>query len=71
MKSLDYYMNLNYEINIKKNKKKDGYLISLPELQGCKTIASSVEDGVERIQELKKAWILEALGRNTLIPEPK
>lgn len=71
VKSLDYYMNLNYEINIKKNEKDRGYLISLPELKGCKTFANDVADGVERIQEVKKEWIIEALENNSSIPEPE
>ena len=70
MKSLDYYMNLNYEIDIKKNEKSQGYLVSLPELKGCKTVAENIVDGMERIQEVKKDWIVRAIEKRYDIPEP-
>ncbi|TJX13817.1 type II toxin-antitoxin system HicB family antitoxin [Tissierella creatinini] len=70
MKSLDYYMNLKYEIDFKKNENNNGYLVSLPELKGCNTVAEDVVDGMERIQKVKEDWIIKALEKNHNIPEP-
>lgn len=70
VKNLDYYMNLNYEIDFKRNEKSRGYIVSLPELKGCKTIAENILDGMEQIQEVKKDWIIKALEKRYDIPEP-
>ncbi len=70
VKSLDYYMNLKYEIDFRKDKKSKRYLVSLPELEGCSTVADNIVDGMERIQEVKKDWIIQALEKNYTIPEP-
>ena len=70
VKGLDYYMNLTYEVDIKKRERSGGYLVSLPELNGCRTVAKNIADAMDRIQEVKKDWLIEAIKKKDYIPEP-
>ena len=70
MKSLDYYMSLNYKIEILHDKNEDGYVISCPELPGCITCAATAEEGLKQIRDAKKAWFTACIEENLKIPEP-
>ncbi|WP_352418693.1 toxin-antitoxin system HicB family antitoxin [Proteiniborus sp.] len=70
MKDLDYYMNLNYKIEIVKEELEDGYVISIPELKGCITTAGNIENGMKLIEDAKKEWIKAAIESGYEIPEP-
>lgn len=70
MKDLNFYMNLNYKIEIVKEELEDGYVISIPELKGCITTADNVEKGMKLIEDAKKEWIKAALESEYEIPEP-
>jgi predicted HicB family RNase H-like nuclease len=70
MKNLDYYLGLNYKMEILKDKYEDHYIISYPDLKGCLTCSSNLETGVKLIEDAKKEWILAALEDGYSIPEP-
>lgn len=70
MKDLDYYMNLNYKIEVVKEESEGGYVISIPELKGCITSADNIEKGMELIEDAKQEWIKAAMESEYDIPEP-
>ncbi len=69
-KDLNYYMNLNYRIEILEDKEEGGFALQHPELLGCITCADTIENGIEMLKDAKKAWIEAALEDNIPIPEP-
>ena len=71
MKGLDYYMNLNYRIEIIKAEEGDGYVLHCPELIGCVTCGDTLEHGFEMIEDAKKCWFTACLEDAIEIPEPK
>jgi len=70
MKNLDYYMGLNYRIEIVKDEAEGGYVLSIPELKGCLTCADNLEKGMEMLEDAKKQWLTAALESGYEIPEP-
>jgi predicted RNase H-like HicB family nuclease len=69
-KDLGYYMELNYKIEIEKDKEEGGYAISCPDLKGCFTCAETIEKGVEMIEDAKKSWFTACIEDGIQIPEP-
>jgi len=70
MKDLNYYMNLNYKIEILKAEEGMGYVLHCPELKGCITCADTIERGIEMIEDAKKCWFTACLEDGLVIPEP-
>ena len=70
MKDLDYYMNLNYKIEVMADKYDGGYVLSCPELDGCVTCADNLQDGFANIEDAKKCWFEACIESGTEIPEP-
>jgi len=56
-KSIDYYLNLAYKIEIIEDKYEGGFTIHCPELSGCITCAETIEEGVKMIEDAKFAWL--------------
>ena len=71
VKDLDYYMNLNYKIEIIPDVEEGGYALSYPELPGCITCANTIQDGITMLEDAKKCWIMACIEDNIEIPEPK
>jgi len=69
-KNLDYYMGLNYKVEVIEDKEEGGYTISCPELKGCITCADTIEKGFEMIEDAKKCWFTACIEDNIPIPEP-
>lgn len=70
MQDSQYYMNLNYKIEIVKDNDEGGYALRYPELQGCFTCAVTVEEGLQKLEDAKKSWIEACLEEKIAIPEP-
>lgn len=70
MKNLEYYMNLNYKIEIVEEKEEGGYVLSIPELRGCMTCSDQLEKGMEMLEDAKEQWFTAALESGYQIPEP-
>lgn len=70
MKDLEYYMQLNYRIEIMKDEIEGGYVLSIPELKGCLTCADQLEKGIEMLEDAKKQWLITALEEGYEIPDP-
>ncbi|OAA87752.1 type II toxin-antitoxin system HicB family antitoxin [Clostridium coskatii] len=53
MKNIEYYMNLNYKIEIIKDEEGE-YVLRYPELKGCITCADTIDEG-NLLNDVKKA----------------
>ena len=70
MKDLDYYMNLNYRVEVLKAEEGEGYVLHYPELKGCITCADTIQQGFDMIEDAKKCWFTACIEDNIPIPEP-
>ena len=69
-KTLSYYMNLPYKIEITPEEDETGFNAAIPELKGCMAFGETIEEAYETIIEVKQAWLEIALERGWPIPEP-
>lgn len=70
MKTIDYYMNLPYKMEIVPDKEEGGFTASFPDLPGCITIGDTIEETIQNIIDAKKAWLESELETGGVIPEP-
>lgn len=70
MKDLNYYMKLNYKIEIIREEEGNGYVLHCPELPGCITCADTPEEGFVLIEDAKKAYFIACIEDGIEIPEP-
>lgn len=71
MKSLEYYMNLPYKLEIVPDTEEGGYLAYYPELPGCITTGDTVIEAVQMAEDAKRAWIEAALESDYPIQMPQ
>lgn len=70
MKTIDYYMNLPYRLEILPDPDEGGYAARYPDLPGCITIGQTMNDALANAEDAKRAWIAAALEDGMVIPEP-
>ena len=70
MKTIEYYMNLPYRMEIVPDVEEGGFVASYPELPGCITCADTMRDAMENAVDAKRAWIMAELEEGNNIPEP-
>lgn len=70
MLNLDYYMSLDYKIEITHDSNEGGFLLSCPELRGCITCADTIEKGLKMLEDAKKSWFSACIEDGITIPEP-
>lgn len=71
MKTIDYYMNLPYKMEIVPDKEEGGFVASFPDLPGCITIGDTIEEVIQNVIDAKKAWLEAELEVDAIIPEPE
>ena len=69
-KSLEYYMELPYRIEIIPDKEEGGYTAFFPDLPGCITCADSIEKLITEAEDAKREWIISALEEGIIISDP-
>lgn len=69
-KTVDYYMNLPYKIEIYPDYEEGGYTAAIPELPGCLTCSETLAEVCESIIDAKRTWIEAALEEHIPISEP-
>ena len=69
-KDLNYYMGLNYKVEVIEDKEEGGYALSCPELIGCVTCADTIQQGFEMIEDAKRCWFTACIEDGIPIPEP-
>ncbi|MEO7020238.1 MAG: type II toxin-antitoxin system HicB family antitoxin [Ktedonobacteraceae bacterium] len=47
------------------------YIVTVPELPGCRTHGSSYEEAIQQGQDAIESWIMAALADNDPIPAPQ
>ena len=70
MKTLEYYMNLPYRLEIIPDADEGGFVASYPELRGCLTCGDTIESVAANAEDCKRAWLVAAMEENLEIPEP-
>ena len=70
MKTIDYYMNLPYKLEIVPDSNEGGYVARYPELPGCITVGETMESVAKNAIDAKKAWLEAALEDGIEIEEP-
>lgn len=70
MKNLEYYMNLQYRIEIVPDDLEGGYVVHFPELAGCISQGETIEEALENLKDAKRAWLEAAMDDLEVIPEP-
>ncbi len=70
MKSIDYYMNLQYKLEIISDKDEGGYVAKYPDLPGCITVGETIESVAKNAEDTKKVWLKAALDDGIKINEP-
>ena len=71
-KGIEYYMGLPYSILLHEVEEEGEkyWIAEVPELPGCKSHGSSVEEAVKSVEEAKKDWILDSLKEGEQVPTP-
>ena len=72
MKNLNYYLNLNYEIKIRKLTEEEGggWFAEIPLLPGCMSDGETPEEAVVNLTDAKKCWIETSIELERPVPEP-
>ena len=70
MKTIDYYLNLPYKLEIVPDMDEGGFVARYPELPGCITVGDTLEAVVKNLNDAKIEWITAALEDGNTIPEP-
>ena len=65
MKSVEYYMNLSYKMEINADTAEEGYVISFPELPGCITCGETLESALKNAEDSKREWLTAAIEMGT------
>ena len=70
MKTIDYYLNLPYRLEIIPDPDEGGYVARYPDLPGCITVGETLESVAKNAGDAKKAWLEAALADGVDIAEP-
>lgn len=70
MKTIDYYLQLPYRMELVEDKDEGGYVVSFPDLKGCISSGATVESAVANVNEAKREWLQAAIEDGYEIAEP-
>ena len=71
MKTIDYYMQLPYKMEIIPDVDEGGYTVRFPDLKGCLTCAETIDEAVKNAEDAKRALFTACLEDGINIPEPQ
>lgn len=57
MKDIEYYMGIDYPMEIIPDYMEGGFAAQYPDLPGCITCAETIEDVLENLQDAKRCWL--------------
>ena len=69
MKTIAYYMDLPYRLELVPDTEEGGFVASYPELRGCLTSGETAEAALKNAQDCKREWLATALEDGYEIPE--
>jgi predicted RNase H-like HicB family nuclease len=61
----------HYSMVIEWSDEDQAYIVTVPELPGCKTHGDTYEEAVQQGQDAIESWIMAAIADNDPIPPPK
>ena len=70
MKTIDYYMELPYRMEIIPDVEEGGYTAKFPDLPGCLTCAETINDLMVSAEDAKRTWLAAAIEDGIDIAEP-
>lgn len=70
-KTVDYYMNLPYTIELRQDPEDEGWFVRVKELRGCMSEGDTPEEALAMIQEAMELWLEVSLEEGIPIPEPR
>jgi antitoxin HicB len=70
-KTVDYYMNLPYTIELRNDPEDEGWFVRVKELRGCISEGDTAEEALAMIQEAMELWLEVSLEEGIPIPEPR
>ncbi len=70
MKTVEYYMNLPYRVEIIPDTLEGGFIAKYPELPGCITYADTKEEALRNLTDAQRAWLTAAIEDDVFITEP-
>lgn len=70
MKTLDYYLELSYRMELLEDKDEGGFVVSFPDLPGCITCGETIESAIANAMDAKAEWLESALESGVVIHEP-
>ena len=70
MKSIEYYMDLPYRMELVPDPYEGGFVISFPELPGCISAGDTIEESIQNAEDAKRVWLEAALEDGADIAEP-
>jgi len=71
VKNLEYYLSLNYPMNLIWDANDKVYFVEFPDLPGCMAHGSTPTSAVKLSKEIKKEWLTDVLSSGFSIAEPK
>jgi antitoxin HicB len=69
-RNIDYYRSLPYGIKLRRDEEGD-WVARVEELPGCTAHGGTQSEALEHLEEMKTAWIEDAIQAGDSIPEPK
>lgn len=70
MKTIEYYMNLPYKLEIIPDPDESGFVAMYPDLPGCITTGETMEEVTANAVDAKREWLNAALEDSIPITEP-
>lgn len=64
-------MDRHYSMIIQWDAEDNIYIVTVPELPGCRTHGKTYEEAIKQGQNAIEGWIMTALADNEPIPQPK
>ncbi len=70
LKTLDYYLKLDYPITLYPDSEEGGYVAEIKDLPGCLTQGDTLEETVANINEARELWIETVYESGREVPLP-
>ena len=70
MKTIEYYLNLPYRLEIRPDPEEGGYVARYPDLPGCITVGDTMNQALENAEDAKREWLTAAIEEGIKIREP-
>ena len=70
MKTIEYYMNLPYRLEILPDPDEGGYVARYPDLPGCISIGETMNEALANAEDARRIWTAAALEDGIKISEP-